>query len=57
VRSTARIGGDAVVLDPLSAPIAAFIKDVSHHDAGPESVQLAAAGWPLHGIDESAVSQ
>jgi hypothetical protein len=37
--------------------IAAFIKDVSHYDAGPESVQLAAAGWPLHGIDESAVSQ
>lgn len=33
--------------------IAAFIKDVSHHDAGPENVQrvaakLAAAGWPLH---------
>ncbi len=32
--------------------IAAFIKDVSHHDAGPENVQriaakLAAAGWPL----------
>lgn len=33
--------------------IAAFIKGVSHHDAGPENVQrvaakLAAAGWPLH---------
>lgn len=33
--------------------IAAFIKDVSHHDAGPENVarvaaKLAAAGWPLH---------
>jgi hypothetical protein len=40
--------------------IAAFIKDVSHHDAGPENVQrvaakLAAAGWPLHGVDDSAV--
>ena len=40
--------------------IAAFIKDVSHHDAGPENVQrvaakLAAAGWPLAGIDDSAV--
>lgn len=36
--------------------IAAFIKDVTHHDAGPENVQrvaakLAAAGWPLAGID------
>jgi hypothetical protein len=40
--------------------IAAFIKDVSHHDAGPENVQrvaakLAAAGWPLAGIDDAAV--
>jgi len=37
--------------------IAAFIKDVSHHDAGPENVQriaakLAAAGWPLAGVGE-----
>jgi len=36
--------------------IAAFIKDVTHHDAGPENVQrvaakLAAAGWPLAGLD------
>src|SRR6185312_7665297 len=35
--------------------IAAFIKDVSHHDAGPENIQrvaakLAAAGWPLAGV-------
>jgi hypothetical protein len=35
--------------------IAAFIKDVSHHDAGPENVKrvaatLAAAGWPLTGV-------
>jgi Protein of unknown function (DUF3349) len=42
--------------------IAAFIKDVSHHDAGPENVQrvaakLASAGWPLHGVDESAVTE
>ena len=34
--------------------IAAFINDVTHHDAGPENVQrvaakLAAAGWPLAG--------
>jgi hypothetical protein len=37
--------------------IADFIKDVTHHDAGPENVQrvaskLAAAGWPLHGLDD-----
>jgi endonuclease III len=37
--------------------IAAFIKDVSHHDAGSENVQriaakLAAAGWPLAGVGE-----
>jgi hypothetical protein len=43
--------------------IAAFIKDVSHHDAGPENVhrvaaKLAAAGWPLHGVDSAeAVDQ
>jgi tellurite resistance protein len=35
--------------------IASFIKDVTHHDAGPENVQrvaatLAAAGWPLSGV-------
>jgi len=40
--------------------IAAFIKDVSHHDAGPENVQrvaakLAAAGWPLAGIGDVSV--
>ena len=42
--------------------IAAFVKDVSHHDAGPENVQriaakLAAAGWPLHGVEQAAVDQ
>jgi Protein of unknown function (DUF3349) len=42
--------------------IAAFIKDVSQHDAGPQNVQrvaakLAAAGWPLHGVYESAVTE
>ena len=36
--------------------IAGFIKDVTHHDAGPENVQrvaakLAAAGWPLAGLE------
>ena len=39
--------------------IAAFIKDVSHHDAGAENVQrvaakLAAAGWPLLGVDKAS---
>jgi endonuclease III len=38
--------------------IAAFIKDVSHHDAGQENVQrvaakLAAAGWPLAGVSDT----
>jgi hypothetical protein len=37
--------------------IAAFISEVTHHDAGPENVarvaaKLAAAGWPLTGIDK-----
>jgi hypothetical protein len=40
--------------------IAAFISDVTDHDAGPENIQrvaakLAAAGWPLAGVDDSAV--
>lgn len=39
--------------------IAEFITGVTHHDAGPENIQrvagtLAAAGWPLAGIDVSA---
>ena len=42
--------------------IAEFIKDVSHHDAGPENVKrvaatLAAAGWPLAGVAEDTVSE
>jgi hypothetical protein len=37
--------------------IGAFISEVTHHDAGPENVQriaakLAAAGWPLVGVDK-----
>ncbi|KAA1250940.1 DUF3349 domain-containing protein [Mycobacterium simiae] len=40
--------------------IAEFISNVTHHDAGPENIQrvagiLAAAGWPLAGIDVSEV--
>ena len=42
--------------------IAEFIKDVSHHDAGPENVKrvaatLAAAGWPLAGVSEETVAE
>jgi len=34
-----------------------FIKEFGHHDAGPENIQrvaakLAAAGWPLAGMDQ-----
>ncbi len=41
--------------------IADFISSVTHHDAGPENVQrvaarLAAAGWPLAGVDGEAQS-
>jgi hypothetical protein len=47
----------AVTADGIDADeIANFIKDVTHHDAGPENVQrvaakLAAAGWPLAGLE------
>jgi endonuclease III len=39
-----------------------FIEGVAHHDGGPENVKrvaakLAAAGWPLHGVDETAVTE
>ena len=39
--------------------IAAFIKDVTEHDAEPEDVKrvaakLAAAGWPLAGVDNGS---
>jgi len=42
--------------------IASFIKDVSHHDAGPENVKrvaatLAAAGWPLAGVAGDSVEE
>ncbi|KWX20387.1 endonuclease [Mycolicibacterium wolinskyi] len=40
--------------------IAAFIAEVSHHDAGPENInrvaaKLAAAGWPLAGVERETV--
>ena len=39
--------------------IAEFISDVTQHDAGPENVarvaaKLAAAGWPLVGMDDGS---
>ncbi len=42
--------------------IVEFIKDVAHHDAGPENVKrvagkLAAGGWPLAGLDEEALEE
>jgi hypothetical protein len=42
--------------------IESFISDVTHHDAGPENVKrvaakLAAAGWPLAGIDGTVVDE
>ncbi len=37
-----------------------FVEGVAHHDAGPENVRrvaasLAAAGWPLSGIDSDDI--
>ena len=48
---------DAIDKDELEG----FISDVTHHDAGPENVnrvaaRLAAAGWPLAGIDGESLS-
>ncbi|HPY24079.1 MAG TPA: DUF3349 domain-containing protein [Mycobacterium sp.] len=43
-----------------SDEIEAFVEGLTHHDAGPENVRrvaakLAAAGWPLAGIDDDEV--
>ena len=48
---------DAIDKDEIEA----FISDVTHHDAGPENVKrvaarLAAAGWPLAGMDAESLS-
>lgn len=55
--------GSAAVRDGTvdADEIAAFIKDVTHHDAGPENVarvaaRLAAAGWPLAGVDHGTAT-
>jgi hypothetical protein len=54
--------GSAALVDGeiVEDEIEGFISDVTHHDAGPENVQrvaakLAAAGWPLAGVDDSTV--
>jgi len=57
VRNLTAGGADGAI---GSDEIAAFIKDVSHHDAGPENVQrvaakLASAGWPLAGMGDDSV--
>ena len=58
VRNITADGSPAVVDGEIRQDeIAAFIKDVSHHDAGPDNVQrvaakLAAAGWPLAGVGD-----
>lgn len=57
VRNIAEASAPADVDDPIDRDdIATFIADVTDHDAGPENIQrvaakLAAAGWPLAGVD------
>lgn len=61
VRNITADGSSAIADGSINEDeIAAFIKDVSHHDAGPVNIQrvaakLAAAGWPLAGVDDSPV--
>lgn len=54
---SAAVADDTIDVDEIEA----FIKDVTHHDAGVENVQrvatrLAAAGWPLAGVDHDAAT-
>jgi hypothetical protein len=61
VRNLTADGSTAIVDGEIDEDeIAAFISDVTDHDAGPENVKrvaakLAAAGWPLAGVDDAAV--
>ena len=54
----AEASAPADVADPITPErIDAYIAEVAHYDAGPESVRrvaerLAAAGWPLAGLDD-----
>jgi hypothetical protein len=58
---TAQEGSPATADNPIDRDeIAEFISDMTHYDAGPENIMrvaatLAAAGWPLAGIDVSEV--
>ncbi|MGZ6779648.1 MAG: DUF3349 domain-containing protein, partial [Mycobacterium sp.] len=60
VRNITDAGDGALTEGEISRDeIAEFISDVTHHDAGPENIQrvaarLAAAGWPLAGMDGPA---
>lgn len=56
------VNGSAAIADGVidRDEIAHFISDMTHYDAGPENIirvaaRLAAAGWPLAGIDVSEV--
>lgn len=61
VRNITADGSSAVTDGQIDGDeIAAFISDVTQQDAGPENVKrvaarLAAAGWPLAGVDNAAV--
>ena len=61
VRNLTADGSTAMVDGEIGEDeIATFISDVTDHDAGPENVKrvaakLAAAGWPLAGVDDAAV--
>jgi hypothetical protein len=61
VREITREGSPAIADHVIDRDeIAEFISDMTHHDAGKENVirvaaTLAAAGWPLAGIDVSEV--
>ncbi|BBY78233.1 hypothetical protein MPRF_51320 [Mycolicibacterium parafortuitum] len=58
VRHLTEPGTPAAAGQPIAVDeIEEFIQDVTHHDAGPENVArvaaiLAAAGWPLAGVDD-----
>lgn len=57
VRNIAEASAPADIDDPIERDdIAEFIAEVTDHDAGPENIQrvaarLAAAGWPLAGVE------
>jgi len=61
VRNLTADGSTAIVDGEIdNDEISAFISDVTDHDAGPENVKrvaakLAAAGWPLAGVEDAAV--